>query len=172
MLPLLKKKEPKREEEVENAQIDYNRALRDKHSTFILVEVWSVNMRLKFKRCNVSSFCGHRCILYLRRQPPHGFFLASPHLRGPGTAASSQGAVRGLGLGQREPLSIWTGDSRTHSGTARTRVTFMLSLYTVLLRKKDQTKIVQTSLKSYLTLTILSTFPKTKIFSTKKRLDA
>lgn len=50
----------------------------------------------------------HRCTWYLRCQPPHGFFLAPPHLRGPGTAASSQGAVSGLRLRQREPLSIWT----------------------------------------------------------------
>lgn len=51
---------------------------------------------------------GHRWSSYLRRQPPHGFFLTSPHLWGPGTAASSQGAVSGLGLREREALSIWT----------------------------------------------------------------
>lgn len=55
----------------------------------------------------------HRCMWYLRCQPPHGFFLAPPHLRGPGTAASSQGAVSGLRLRQGEPLSIWTWDNTT-----------------------------------------------------------
>lgn len=61
--------------------------------------------------CVCLCMHGHRCIRYLRRQPPHGFFLTPPHLRGPGTAASSQGAMSGLGLSEREPLSIWTQDS-------------------------------------------------------------
>lgn len=72
---------------------------------------------------------------YLRRQPPHGFFLTPPHLRGPGTAASSQGAMSGLGLGEREPLSIWTQDSMTVSDSS------MQSFHTVTLTTQAELRL-------------------------------
>lgn len=78
-------------------------------------------------------------MLYLRRQPPHGFFLTPPHLRGAGTAASSQGAVSGLGLGEREPLSIWTQDSTTVSDSS------MQSFHTVNLTTKAELRLSNTS---------------------------
>lgn len=68
---------------------------------------------MKLYEQTVSSLPGLRCVCYLRSQPPHGLFLAPPHLRGPRTAASSQGAMSGLRLGQREALSIWTRDNNT-----------------------------------------------------------
>ena len=46
------------------------------------------------------------CVVHLRRQPPHGLFLAPPHLGGPGTAASPQGAVGWRGLAQRQALPV------------------------------------------------------------------
>lgn len=87
------------------------------HSFSSIRCILSVNQRLKRKSLCVH---GHRCIWYLRCQPPHGFFLTSPHLRGPGTAASSQGAMRGLGLSEREPLSIWTQDNNTVRDSSNT----------------------------------------------------
>lgn len=78
--------------------------------------------------CGCVRVCVY--VWYLGRQPPHGFLLTSPHLRGPGTAATSEGAVRGLGLGEREPLSIW----KRHNTLVDSLATYSIPAHVTVLR--------------------------------------